>query len=153
MTNTERPPLTKLRQSDSKLNVEEIAKLIPYIRTLGMTLDQKGRELTFILPFSPDNVGNKMLPALHGGAIGAFLETAAIIELLWSVELTQYPKPVDINIDYLRSGRALDTFARAHVTKLGRRVANVRVEAWQEEISKPIAAMHGHFLISQADFQ
>ena len=37
--------------------------------------------------------------------------------------------------------------AQAIITKHGRRVANVRAEAWQEDRSKPIAAMHGHFLL------
>jgi acyl-coenzyme A thioesterase PaaI-like protein len=41
----------------------------------------------------------------------------------------------------------VDTFARAHVTKLGRRIANVRVEAWQATPNDPIAALHGHFLL------
>jgi hypothetical protein len=30
-------------------------------------------------------IGNPLLPALHGGAIGAFLEIAAIVELSWAV--------------------------------------------------------------------
>ena len=29
--------------------------------------------------------------------------------------------------------------------RIGRRVANVHVEAWQESRARPIAALHGHF--------
>jgi acyl-coenzyme A thioesterase PaaI-like protein len=64
---------------------------------------------------------------------------------------TRLPKTIDVTIDYLRSGRPVDTYARAHVTKLGRRVANVRVTAWQYEVSEPIAAIHGHFLVTPAE--
>jgi acyl-coenzyme A thioesterase PaaI-like protein len=51
----------------------------------------------------------------------------------------------------LRSGRAVDTFAAGRVTKQGRRVANVRVEAWQDDPARPIAAAHGHFLLVRED--
>ena len=61
------------------------------------------------------------------------------------------PKTIDFTIDYLRSGRARDAYARAEVQKAGRRVANVRVEAWQDARDRPIAAAHGHFLMPDAD--
>ena len=92
-------------------------------------------------------IGNPILPALHGGVIGAFLETTAIAQLILETEATELPKPVDIGIDYLRSGKPVDTYARAEITKHGRRVCNVRAEAWQDEHTRPIAALHGHFLI------
>ncbi len=57
------------------------------------------------------------------------------------------PKTIDITVDYLRSGRAVDTWAKGILTRQGRRVANVRVEAWQEDRLRPIAIAHGHFLI------
>ncbi len=50
-------------------------------------------------------------------------------------------------MEYLRSGRPLTTYARATVKKVGRRVANVHVEAWQEQRDAPIAFLRGHFLV------
>ena len=38
--------------------------------------------------------------------------------------------------------------ARADLRKVGRRVANVHVEAWQEAREQPIAFLRGHFLLS-----
>ena len=32
-----------------------------------------------MMPFSPKIIGNPMLPAIHGGLTGAFLETTAIV--------------------------------------------------------------------------
>ena len=52
-----------------------------------------------------------------------------------------------MTIEYLRSGRPQETFATAHIVKVGRRIANVRVDAWQGERDKPIAALRGHFLL------
>jgi acyl-coenzyme A thioesterase PaaI-like protein len=57
------------------------------------------------------------------------------------------PKTINITIDYLRSGRTVDTFARGVITRHGRRVANVRVEAWQDDPERPIAIAYAHFLI------
>ncbi len=88
------------------------------------------------------------LPAIHGGAIGAFLELTSLIQLLFNTQCESLPKTVDVSIDYLRSGRPVETFGRAVVTRQGRRVANVRAEIWQDEFNKPIAASHGHFLLT-----
>jgi acyl-coenzyme A thioesterase PaaI-like protein len=101
----------------------------------------------FVLRFSDDIIGNVRLPAIHGGVIGAFLETAALATLIWASDSEFLPKTIDISIEYLRSGKPRDTFAQATITKHGRRVANVRVTAWQEDPARPIAAAHGHFLI------
>jgi acyl-coenzyme A thioesterase PaaI-like protein len=53
-----------------------------------------------------------------------------------------------VTIEYLRPGRAVTTFARADVRKVGRRIANVHVEAWQEARETPVAALRGHFMLS-----
>ena len=50
-----------------------------------------------------------------------------------SYELGERGAPRRGLVDYLRSGRPVDTHARAIVTRQGRRVTNVRVEAWQED--------------------
>ena len=143
-------PLMKLRRSATDADLRELLHSLPYVHFLGIDAQRRGDELTFTLPFKDDLVGNTRLPALHGGAIGAFLETAAIVQMVWQTEAAVLPKTIDFSIEYLRSGRALDTFARAHVTKVGRRVGNVRVEAWQQEQQRPIAAGYGHFLLTPA---
>jgi acyl-coenzyme A thioesterase PaaI-like protein len=134
-----------------KPDLKELVQAIPYCRFLGVETDLKGNELTTILRFSDRLIGNPVLPALHGGVVGAFLEITAVIQLMLETESEELPKPVDIGIDFLRSGRPMDTFARATVTKHGRRVCNVRAEAWQEDRARPIAALHGHFLIKPID--
>jgi len=73
-----------------------------------------------------------------------------VVQLLFDTSCERFPKTIDISIDYLRSGRAVPTYGRALVTRQGRRVANVRAEIWQEERTKPIAAAHGHYLLTPA---
>jgi uncharacterized protein (TIGR00369 family) len=121
---------------------------VPYVGFLGMTAELTGDELTGVLPFSQHLVGNVMLPALHGGVIGAFMEMTALAQLHVVARTDKAPKAIDITIEYLRPGRAVTTYARADLRKVGRRIVNVHVEAWQEAKDKPIAFLSGHFLLS-----
>lgn len=138
---------------------------VPYLRFLGIRFDRRGDELTAILPYCESLIGNPALPALHGGAIAAFLEVAAIIELSWSTmweamesgaldpaamtpaTLPPLPKTIDFTVDYLRSGLPRDAYARARVNRSGRRYASVHVEAWQDSRSRLFAQATAHFLM------
>lgn len=132
-------------QQEQRLT-EALAR-IPYATFLGVRAELKGDELTLVLPYSEHLVGNPVLPALHGGVVAALLELTAITQLAITSNSTRFPKTIDVGFDYLRSGRPVDTYARAKVIKVGRRIANVQAEAWQRERGQPIAAMHGHFLV------
>lgn len=134
--------------SEGQAKLEAALKRIPYAGFLGVRGEVKGDELTLVLPYAPHLVGNPLLPALHGGVVGALMELTALIQLSIASGSGAYPKTIDINVDYLRSGKAVDTFARARVVRVGRRIANVHAEAWQAERAQPIASMHGHFLVA-----
>jgi uncharacterized protein (TIGR00369 family) len=120
----------------------------PYARFLGMEAMLDGEALTAVLPFSAHLVGNPLIPALHGGVVGGFLELAALAELAASAPDGHAPRTVDITIDYLRPARDLTTYARAEVIKRGRRVVNVQVAAWQENPASPVATLRGHFVVN-----
>jgi uncharacterized protein (TIGR00369 family) len=140
--------LAELRAQGRGQDMAAVVASIPYARFLGIEVDQKGNEVTTIMPFAEHLIGNVNLPAIHGGAIGAFLEITAVIQLLYDTSCERLPKTIDLSVDYLRSGRALPTYGRAIVTRHGRRVANVRSEIWQEERGRPIGVSHGHFLLA-----
>ena len=124
-----------------------ITEAIPYARFLGIEVDVKGDEITTCMRYRDDLIGNPTLPALHGGTLGALLEHAAIFELLWTEEVKPLPKTINITVEYLRSARPRDTYARAEITKRGRRVANVYATAWQDRRDRPMAQAHAHFLL------
>ena len=123
------------------------ASLTPSMEGDGLCPAPGTDELVTTMTFSPKLIGNPALPALHGGTLGALLESAAIFELLWRAETVVLPKTITITIDYLRSGAALDTHARGVITRHGKRVANVRVEAWQTDRTQPVAIAHAIFLV------
>lgn len=135
--------------------VRRLIEGVPYARFLGLRLDLAGDELTAVLPFSNQLIGNPALPAIHGGVLGALMEITALAQ----IAVAQAPddpsprlaKPIDVTVEYLRSGRPVDTFARATIKRMGRRIANAHVEAWQEARGGPIAALHGHFLLPSED--
>ena len=129
--------------------LQTMLSAIPYARYLGLSVQRDGADVVLRMPFREDLVGNARLRAVHGGALGALLEFAAICQLMTVAELKAFPKIVNITAEYLRGAQPeLDTFARATVTRHGRRVANVRAIAYQSDASKPITAANAHFLLS-----
>lgn len=121
----------------------------PFAQFLDLRCEIMGDEMTAILPFQEKLIGNQTIRALHGGAIGAFLELTSMAQLFLVSEMSRFPKPINLTIDYLRQGRAEALFARASVTKQGKRIANVRAEAWQSERSRPVATLNAHFLLDE----
>jgi uncharacterized protein (TIGR00369 family) len=128
--------------------LKPIIEAIPYAQFLGFTLMRDGTDVIGRMAFSEDLIGNAAVDALHGGTIGAMMEFTAICKLLTLSETAQVPKTINITVEYLRGGRRMDTFARATVTRHGRRVANVRVIAYQDDVQRPIAAANAHFLLA-----
>lgn len=121
--------------------------MIPYARWLGFDAEIVNGEMLGKLRFSDPLIGNPVLPALHGGTIGALIESTAIFRLFWEAETLVIPKTINLTVAYLRSGRPTDTYAQAHLTKHGRRVASVWVEVWQEDRERHIATGTVNLLI------
>jgi len=124
--------------------------LIPYAKFLGLSATLEGDELITTMRYGEHLIGNPALPALHGGTLGALLESAAIFQLLWNAETIVLPKTITLTVDYLRSGGPVDTHARGIITRRGRRVTNVRMEAWQTDRGTPVATAHAIFLVMRS---
>ncbi len=119
----------------------------PFARWLGIRIAEDG---TLVMPFSQKIIGNPILPAIHGGMTGAFLETTAIVGVTRELGISTLPKPIGLTINYLRSGRALDSYANVSIVKQGRRVVAFETRAWQDDPAKPIASAFGHFMLRPA---
>ena len=157
-------PVALIKKRRNKA-LSQLIDSIPYISFLGVNFDRRGDEITAILPYKDELIGNPSLPALHGGSIAAFLEISAIIGLSWAqiwhqIEDSGFgadylgeagnftlPKTIDFSVDYLRSGLPRDSYARAKVNRAGRRYASVHVEAWQDNRDRLFAQGTGHFLM------
>jgi len=138
--------------STTAARVQAMFDAIPYARFLGLKLELAGDEMTAIMPFAPHLIGNPALPAIHGGVLGAMMEMTAVAQVSIARmdddgSPAHLPKPINVTVEYLRSGRPIDTYARALIKRMGRRIATVHVEAWQEARAAPIAALRSHFLL------
>lgn len=118
---------------------------LPYARFLNLKTDIYGDEVTVVMPFSDHLIGNPLIPALHGGSTAALLELAAMAKVSHDYPRLRLPRPINVSIAYLRVGKASDVFARAHISKAGKKVAYVTATAWQESQDKPIATLTAHF--------
>ncbi|SDP43150.1 PaaI family thioesterase [Afipia sp. GAS231] len=116
----------------------------PFARWLGIRDHDDG---TLVMPFSPQIIGNPILPAIHGGMTGAFLETTAIVGVTRELGASATPKPIGLTVNYLRSGRALDSYASVSIVKQGMRIVAFEAQAWQDDRAKPIATAFGHFML------
>ncbi|MEZ1315668.1 PaaI family thioesterase [Pseudomonas fluorescens] len=138
-----------LQQAHNDGDYAALLQLIPYARLIGVECSRVGDELLFRLPANKDNIGNPLLPAIHGGVIAGFMELAAALHLLILTGAPQVPKIIDFSLDYLRAGQFRDTWARCQVCRQGRRVANVAVTAWQTTEADPIATARAHFKVDE----
>lgn len=141
-----------LRRARETGDLGPLVAAVPYSAFLGFSAEiSSTHEVIGKMAYAERLIGNVMLPALHGGTIGALLESTAVFSVLMRVETLRVPKTISITFDYLRSGKPLDTFAAAELTKLGRRVASIRAIAWQEDRSRPIAVANAHLLLLPAE--
>lgn len=98
------------------------------------------------MTFEPRHVGNPVMEHYHGGIIASFMEATAAIAV--HPTFAEVPaKPINLTVDYLRPGVKGPMFARANVTRKGKRIASVSVITWQTAQDKPVAEGLYHFLL------
>ncbi len=102
----------------------------------------------FRLPFKRELIGNPVLPALHGGVLAGFGETAMILHLTnTNPAIKGVPRGIDFAIAYMRSAKPVDTFVQGTTVRQGNRVALVQVSIWQDDPQRPVAQARGHCLM------
>ena len=126
----------------------DVLTTLPYASFLELTSAMQADELIVTMPFEDRLVGDPILPALHGGSTAALLEFTAIAEIARVHPSLRLPRPINVSIAYLRSGKPIAVSATAHVVRAGRRVAHVQATAWQAERDQPIATLTAHFLMN-----
>jgi uncharacterized protein (TIGR00369 family) len=127
---------------------------VPYFVTMGFIAQAQGGQLTVKMPFKQDLIGAPVPPRLHGGTLGALLETAGTLEAMLGLIRAgrtdaPLPKPIGLTVDFVREGRSHDTYAAATVTKLGKRIANVTAQAWQQDRDTLVASAVLHLLVGE----
>ena len=127
--------------------------LTPYARSLGIELAEEAGEAPVMRVSFVEAVEGRP-EHYHGGATGGLLETAGYAALRAALAREGREavlKPINITVQYLAAGKAQTSYAQGRVTKLGRRSANLTVEAWQDDRSRPIATAVMNVLMAQPD--
>lgn len=122
---------------------EHDSALPAYARSLGvaMTGGDEGGMPVLTVAFGPMVEGRPQ--HFHGGATAGLLEAAGYAALRTALIASGRDpqlKPINITVQYLAAGKSQASFAVGRITRLGRRNANVAVEAWQSDRTRPIAA-------------
>jgi len=90
----------------------------------------------------------------HGGATSGLLETAGYAALRVALNESDREaqlKPINITVQFLAAAKKAPLYAKARITKLGRRSANLTVEAWQEERDRPRASAVMNVMIQRSE--
>lgn len=135
-------------------DAQALVDAIPYATFLGIQVAEKDNDWQFVLPPIHTNVGNPILPALHGGAIAGFMEMSAVLYLLLAMDVEEIagheprlPKIIDFSIDYIRACRLETTYAKCEILRRGRRVTNIGVRLWQQDAETFCATARMHYLV------
>ena len=124
--------------------------MTPYgnLLKLAVESDFSGGPDLVVLPVHEGVIGRPGF--LHGGAIAGLCEYAAFTALRAALDdASVVMKPITVTVDYLRGGKLEPSFARAEIVRLGRRIANIEVRAWQAEEARPIALARLNFLLER----
>ncbi|MES1936882.1 PaaI family thioesterase [Salinisphaera hydrothermalis] len=129
---------------------EGLIAAIPFARFLGLRIVDAGPVRHYVMPYRDSHIGNAAKPALHGGTVAGVLELAMQLETLISQTQPRLPDPVDFTIDYWRSAGPADCFVEARVIRVGRAVAQVQAECWQDDRQRPVAFARCDFVMRAA---
>lgn len=116
--------------------------LPPYARALGIDLFEIEDGVPILMVEFGRSVEGRP-QHYHGGATAGLLENAGYAALrtrLIAEGREAQLKPVNITVQYLSAGKSQTSFAKGRITRLGRRNANITVEAWQDDRNRIIAS-------------
>ena len=116
-------------------------RLPAYARALGITISALEDGVPVLTVEFSQNVEGRP-QHYHGGATAGLLENAGYAALRARLDKEGRQaqlKPVNITVQYLSAGKSQPSFAKGRITRLGRRNANITVEAWQDDRERPIA--------------
>ena len=136
-----------IKAARDEKDFSRLAQEIPFMEFMRISMDLDDETVVATMDFHESLIGNYTIQALHGGSVGGLLETVAAFQVILGTDCEELPKIVSVTVEYLRSGKAIPTHARADITRHGRRVAVARAYAWQDDPTRPIAAANVHFLV------
>ena len=124
---------------------------VPHNKALGFAIVEASFDPSFIvakLPFDERLVGHPDSGLLHGGVVTTLLDSAGGAAVYLKLGGPTPIATLDLRIDYLKpaAGR-IAVLARAECLKLTRNIAFVRMSAYHDDASDPIALGTATYMI------
>jgi uncharacterized protein (TIGR00369 family) len=122
----------------------------PYARTMGFSIERDAdNRPVLVMPWDDNKAGRPGF--VHGGALAGLMETAAFLTVAEALgeDDKALVKPINVTVSYMRGARQKATYARATIERLGRRIANVEVAAWQDDPASPVAMAQMNLMLSR----
>ncbi len=134
---------------DPKTIEQRFVQALPHCADLGMDLRAIGDGRAIMsVPYEERFIGDPATGVIHGGVISALLDSCAGAAVMSHDAGRAGTATLDLRIDYMRSaipGKRI--FASAEVFHAARSVAFVRVLAYEEDPSEPIATGTASFTV------
>jgi uncharacterized protein (TIGR00369 family) len=96
----------------------------------------------FKLEFQEHHIGNPIIRSVHGGVVGALIESAAekaLISALKKKGQVSNAEVTSASIDYLRVTKDAPLWARVSIVRIARRIAFLDVKVWQDSEDLPVS--------------
>lgn len=96
----------------------------------------------YVLDFQEHHIGNPIIRSVHGGVVGALIETAAEKALLHALNEKGITAEVEVttaSVDYLRVTKDAPLYARVDIVRIARRIAFLDVKVWQDSEDLPVS--------------
>jgi len=154
-TSSEAPPLEGKIQNPTRAiehihftpEAHNIFSVVPYSQDLEIEVGINEHQKRIVkLPFADRHVGNPFTKALQGGIFLGFLESVGSVYLLDIYPDLKQSVSASFFMEYLKAPKPQDTFAKVTASKIGRRIVNIDIEAFQLDRGI-IAKASGRYLV------
>ena len=130
-----------------KQRLGEILKGIPYVRLLGIELEEIERgSATLRLELRDELKRNGGIT--HGGVIASLIDSASAFAVMSQLEPDKSTTTIDLTIQYLRPLLKGQIRAHARVLRAGRRVAVVSVDVFDDAQMLAATALTSYLVLS-----